>query len=73
MPQRVEGTVVSYDNDRGFGFIRSCDGGEDYFVRWTKVRMNGFKTLRIGGRVRFEPIIEPETGNRQAEEVHPLD
>jgi cold shock protein len=69
--QRIEGTVVIYDDDRGFGFIRPDDEGDDYFVRWTEVVMDGFKSLAVGARVRFEPYIEPGTGNRQALKVHP--
>ncbi|MEJ7892431.1 MAG: cold shock domain-containing protein [Solirubrobacteraceae bacterium] len=70
MSKRLEGVVVSFNGDRGVGFIKPDDGGEDFFVRWTEIVMDGFKTLAVGTRVRFEPYIEPETGNRQALEVH---
>jgi cold shock protein len=70
--QRLEGTVVSFNDDRGFGFIRPDDGGEDYFVRFTAMVMDGYRSLPVGRRVRFEPFIEPGTGNRQALEVHLL-
>ena len=70
MSKRLEGVVVSFNGDRGFGFIKPDDGGGDFFVRWTEIVMDGFKALAVGARVRFEPYIEPETGNRQALEVH---
>ena len=73
MASRIEGTVVSYNDDRGFGFIRPDDGDEAYFVRFTEIRMDDFRTLAVGGRVRFEPSIDTNTGNRQAAEVHRLD
>ena len=64
--QRLNGTVVSYNNDRGFGFIRPDDGGADYFIRWTEIVMDGYRALSVGARVRFEPQGGSRRSGRQA-------
>jgi CspA family cold shock protein len=71
MSQSPAGIVASYNADRGFGFIKPNDGGEDYFVRFTEIAGGGYRSLDVGQRVRFEPFIEPGTGARQALKVHP--
>lgn len=63
---------MSFSNDRGSGFIEPDHGGEDYFVRFNEIVMDGYRSLAAGPRVRFEPYIEPGTGTRQALEVHLL-
>lgn len=62
---RLEGEVVSYGDDRGFGFIRTADGTE-YFVRFTEIVGKGYRSLRSGQRVSFVPRHESPGGERQA-------
>jgi len=45
MPQ---GTVRWFDGEKGYGFIRSDDGGEDVFVHHTGIAGSGFKSLNEG-------------------------
>lgn len=49
-----QGTVRWFSPSRGYGFIRPDDGGEDLFVRYSAIRVAGYKTLREGQRVVFE-------------------
>jgi CspA family cold shock protein len=43
--------VVS--NEKGYGFIER-EGGEDVFVHFSAITMEGYKTLTEGQRVEFE-------------------
>jgi CspA family cold shock protein len=48
-----KGTVESYSEQKGFGFIRQDDGDKAIFYR-ISINMSGYKTLNIGDRVHFE-------------------
>jgi len=47
------GFVRSFDNERGYGFIEN-DNGEHFFVHYSAVEMEGFRTLRRGDKVSFD-------------------
>jgi len=49
----VEGTVKWFNSEKGYGFI-AVDGGEDVFVHFSAITMDGYKTLSDGQRVEFE-------------------
>jgi CspA family cold shock protein len=48
------GTVKWFNNAKGYGFILPEDGGEDLFVHYSSIRMDGYKTLKAGQAVQFE-------------------
>ena len=48
------GVVKWFNEKKGFGFITPSDGGEDVFVHFTGIDMNGFKTLPEAAKVSFE-------------------
>ncbi|MBL7215542.1 MAG: cold-shock protein [Phycisphaerae bacterium] len=50
-----QGTVKWFNEKKGFGFITPDDGGDDLFVHHTNISSEGFRTLRDGQRVEFEP------------------
>ncbi|MGG2460177.1 cold-shock protein [Streptomyces sp. RGM 3693] len=62
----AQGTVKSYDVDKGYGYI-SVDGGQDVFVHASAVHSDGFKTLEAGQTVEFEVMQGPK--GPQAQEV----
>lgn len=41
-----------FNNDKGFGFL-SADN-KDYFVHFSAIKSDGFKTLKEGQKVSFE-------------------
>ena len=48
-----KGTVKWFNNQKGFGFI-SDEQGNDVFVHYTGLNMEGFKSLEEGQAVEFE-------------------
>lgn len=50
-----KGTVKWFNNQKGFGFL--CDEeGNDVFVHYSGLDMEGFKSLDEGAQVEFEVI-----------------
>src|SRR5438874_2713252 len=49
----AQGTVKWFSNEKGYGFIER-EGGEDVFVHFSKITMDGYKTLVEGQRVEFD-------------------
>jgi CspA family cold shock protein len=49
----AQGRVKWFNDAKGFGFITQ-EGGEDVFVHFSAIQMEGFKTLAEGQIVEFE-------------------
>ena len=54
-----KGTVKWFNNQKGYGFINN-DAGNDIFVHYSGLIMDGFKTLEEGQAVEFELIDGPK-------------
>ena len=54
--QVATGTVKWFNDSKGFGFITPDDGGKDLFAHHTEIQMSGFKSLKEGQKVEYEPI-----------------
>ena len=46
------GTVKWFNDSKGYGFIES--DGKDFFVHFSEIQGDGFKTLKEGQTVEFE-------------------
>lgn len=49
----ARGKVKWFNDAKGYGFIEQ-DGGEDVFVHFSSISMDGFKTLAEGQAVEFD-------------------
>lgn len=58
---------INVSNERGFGFLIREDAEEEYFVHFTSIEMDGFKTLKAGQKVSF--VLEEEEKGVQAKQV----
>ena len=51
----AKGTVKWFNDKRGYGFISPEEGGEDLFIHFTNIEGDGFRSLREGQMVEYEP------------------
>ena len=65
----AEGVVKWFSAAKGYGFIRQ-ENGQDLFVHFSSINMQGFRTLQEGDRVSFE--IEETDRGPQAKNVTKL-
>ena len=64
---RIEGTVKSWNDDRGFGFIEPLHGGQETFVH-IKAFVSRSGRPEVGQRVTFEVEMAPD-GKKRAKGV----
>ena len=62
--QLAEGTVKWFSNEKGYGFIER-EGGDDVFVHFSAITMDGYKSLTEGQRVSFE-VVQGDKGLQAA-------
>jgi CspA family cold shock protein len=63
---KEKGTVKWFNAAKGYGFIQR-ENGEDVFVHFSAINMNGYRTLDEGSRVEFSVKKGPK--GLQAEDV----
>ena len=63
----AQGTVKWFNAEKGFGFIAQEGGGDDVFVHFSAIQMQGYKSLEENQRVEFEVTQGPK--GPQAEKV----
>ena len=66
----AEGTVKWFNPEKGYGFISQKDG-EDLFVHYSEIKMDGYKTLDEGTAVQFD-VTTGSNGKLQASNVTTL-
>ena len=62
-----KGTVKWFNAKKGFGVI-SDESGNDVFVHFSALKMDGFKVLEEGDQVEFE-VVNGEKGPQAANVV----
>jgi CspA family cold shock protein len=60
----AQGTVKWFSNEKGYGFIER-EEGDDVFVHFSAIDMDGYKTLTEGQRVEFE-VVQGDKGLQAA-------
>lgn len=58
--ERENGVVKWFNDAKGFGFI-SRENGEDVFVHFRAIQIQGFKSLKEGQKVSF-PVVQGQKG-----------
>jgi cold shock protein len=66
----AQGTVKWFNAEKGFGFIAQEDGGDDVFVHYSAINMQGYKALDENQKVEFDVTQGPK--GPQAENVRPV-
>lgn len=76
MAEKLEGEVKWFNNERGYGFIHPFgDDGVlqetvEYFVHFTSINMDGFRTLQLKQRVSFD--LKDTAKGIQAVDITPI-
>ena len=52
--QTQTGTVMWFNDSKGFGFIKQDNGGQDLFAHFSEIQAGGFKALAENQRVEYE-------------------
>jgi len=60
----MQGKIKWFNSDKGFGFIER-EGGDDVFVHFSAIQMDGYKTLEEGQLVEFD-IVKGDRGPQAA-------
>lgn len=66
MSDRIQGTVKWFNTMKGYGFI-GRDDGDDVFVHFSAIQMDGYRKLEEGQNVEF--VIEEGPKGLQAAQV----
>ncbi|KAI3473575.1 hypothetical protein Pfo_030992 [Paulownia fortunei] len=64
------GTVKIWQKERGYGYITPDDGGDDIFVHFNGIEMDGFKSLIQGEKVKY--VLVQGHQKYQAARVQPI-
>lgn len=59
-----QGTVKWFNAKKGYGFLSDAEGN-DIFVHYSALQMDGFKELKDGESVEFE-VVDGEKGSQAA-------
>ena len=58
MIDMINGIVKWFSDEKGFGFVEA--GGKDYFLHFKEIQKDGYKSVKQGDKVTFEPATSPK-------------
>jgi CspA family cold shock protein len=64
------GTVKWFNGEKGYGFIKPDEGGEDVFVHITAVEQAGLRSFKEGQKIGYE--IERQRGKQAVKLFRPI-
>lgn len=64
-----KGTVKWFNSEKGYGFISPDEGGNDIFVHFTGIVMEGYKALKDAQHVTYDTETDEKTGKLRAVNV----
>lgn len=67
MSERLAGVVKWFNSERGYGFCTQENDETEYFMHYSYIDMEGYKTLKAGQKISFA-LVETEKGI-QAQEI----
>ncbi|MDF3023695.1 MAG: cold-shock protein [Alphaproteobacteria bacterium] len=61
------GSIISYKEDKGYGFIRPQDGGDNVYVHVSALKTAGVDTVAPGQRLTYE--VQTKDGKTSAVDI----
>ena len=58
------GTVKWFNDAKGFGFIANDETGEEVFVHFSAIQVDGFKKLAEGQSVSYDTEPDPKNSSK---------
>jgi CspA family cold shock protein len=65
----MRGTVKWFSPEKGYGFIKNDEGGEDVFVHFSGISGEGYRSLEEGQQVTFDIETDPKNNKPTAVNV----
>ena len=59
------GTVKWFNPEKGYGFISPDEGGDDVFVHFSSILVDGYKTLNEQQKVSFDVETDPKISSKR--------
>ncbi|HRR36246.1 MAG TPA: cold-shock protein [Clostridia bacterium] len=59
-----KGTVKWFNSEKGYGFISNDEGGDDVFVHFSAINIDGYKALKEGQKVTFDVEEDPKNSKK---------
>ena len=60
----AQGTVKWFNAEKGYGFIAGDEGGDDVFVHFSSIVMEGYRRLKEGQKVSYETEADPKNSEK---------